>query len=134
MGPASWGQDTMAWVAKDHSAHPVPTPCYVQGRQPADQAAVHWSILGPTTWGRNPGSLCCCCAIIGEFTSRRKKRCRNIETEGWAICISEQTAGLKSQVHVARVFGKPAGIGRCHIFFFPEKEEMWSRQADGLSG
>jgi len=29
----------MAWVAKDHSAHPVPTPCYVQGRQPADQAA-----------------------------------------------------------------------------------------------
>ena len=29
----------MAWVAKDHSAHPVPTPCYVQGRQPAAQAA-----------------------------------------------------------------------------------------------
>jgi len=29
----------MAWVAKAHSAHPVPTPCYVQGRQPADQAA-----------------------------------------------------------------------------------------------
>ena len=29
----------MAWVAKSHSAHPVPTPCYVQGRQPADQAA-----------------------------------------------------------------------------------------------
>jgi len=29
----------MAWVAKDHNAHPVPTPCYVQGRQPADQAA-----------------------------------------------------------------------------------------------
>jgi len=29
----------MAWVAKDHSDHPVPTPCYVQGRQPAAQAA-----------------------------------------------------------------------------------------------
>jgi len=29
----------MAWVEKDHNAHPVPTPCYVQGRQPADQAA-----------------------------------------------------------------------------------------------
>ena len=29
----------MAWVEKDHSAHPVPTLCYVQGRQPADQAA-----------------------------------------------------------------------------------------------
>jgi len=29
----------MARVEKDHSAHPVPTPCYVQGRQPADQAA-----------------------------------------------------------------------------------------------
>ena len=29
----------MAWIEKDHSAHPVPTPCYVQGRQPAAQAA-----------------------------------------------------------------------------------------------
>jgi len=29
----------MAWVAKDHSAHPVPAPCYVQGHQPAAQAA-----------------------------------------------------------------------------------------------
>ena len=29
----------MSWVEKEHSAHPVPTPCYVQGRQPADQAA-----------------------------------------------------------------------------------------------
>ena len=29
----------MAWVKKDHNAHPVPTPRYVQGRQPADQAA-----------------------------------------------------------------------------------------------
>ena len=29
----------MAWVAKAHSAHPVPTPCYVQGHQPAAQAA-----------------------------------------------------------------------------------------------
>jgi len=29
----------MAWVEKDHNAHPVPTPHYVQGRQPPDQAA-----------------------------------------------------------------------------------------------
>ena len=29
----------MAWVEKDHSAHLIPTPCYVQGRQPAAQAA-----------------------------------------------------------------------------------------------
>ena len=29
----------MAWVEKDHNDHPVPTPCCVQGRQPADQAA-----------------------------------------------------------------------------------------------
>jgi len=28
----------MAWE-KDHNAHPVPTPCYVQGRQLPDQAA-----------------------------------------------------------------------------------------------
>jgi len=29
----------MAWVEKDHNAPPVPTPGYVQGHQPADQAA-----------------------------------------------------------------------------------------------
>jgi len=29
----------MAWVEKDHNDHPVSTPCYVQGRQPPDQAA-----------------------------------------------------------------------------------------------
>jgi len=29
----------MAWVEKDHNEHCVPTPCYVQGHQPADQAA-----------------------------------------------------------------------------------------------
>ena len=29
----------MAWAEKDHNAHSVPTPCYVQCRQPADQAA-----------------------------------------------------------------------------------------------
>jgi len=29
----------MAWVEKDHNDHLVPTPCYVQGRQPADRAA-----------------------------------------------------------------------------------------------
>ena len=29
----------MAWVEKDHNDHLVPTPCYVQSREPADQAA-----------------------------------------------------------------------------------------------
>jgi len=29
----------MAWVEKDHNAHLNPTPCYVQGHQPPDQAA-----------------------------------------------------------------------------------------------
>jgi len=29
----------MAWVEKDHNAHRVSTPCYVQGPQLADQAA-----------------------------------------------------------------------------------------------
>ena len=29
----------MAWAGKDHNDHLVPTPCYVQGRQPAAQAA-----------------------------------------------------------------------------------------------
>jgi len=29
----------MAWVEKGHNDHPVPTPCYVQGLHPPDQAA-----------------------------------------------------------------------------------------------
>jgi len=29
----------MAWIEKDHNDHLVSTPCYVQGRQPPDQAA-----------------------------------------------------------------------------------------------
>ena len=29
----------MAWVEKDLKDRPVPTPCYVQGHQPTDQAA-----------------------------------------------------------------------------------------------
>jgi len=68
----SWNP-RMAWVAKEHSAHPAPTPCYVQGRQPAAHAAqshiqpgleclqgwgIH-SLLGQpvqcvtTLWGKN---------------------------------------------------------------------------------
>ena len=63
----------MAWVEKDNNARLVPTLCYVQGRQPADQAAqshiqpglerlqgwgIH-SLLGQpvqcitTLWGKN---------------------------------------------------------------------------------
>ena len=29
----------MAWVENNHSDHPVSAMCYVQGRQPPDQAA-----------------------------------------------------------------------------------------------
>ena len=63
----------MAWVEKDKKDHVISTPCYVQGRQPADQAAqshiqpdieclqgwgIH-SLLGQpvqcvtTLWGKN---------------------------------------------------------------------------------
>ena len=46
----------MAWVEKDPHpfAHPVPTPCYVQGRQPAAQAAQSHIQPGPEClqgWG-----------------------------------------------------------------------------------
>ena len=44
----------MAWVEKEHNAHPVPTPCYVQGRQPANQAAHSHIQPGPEClqgWG-----------------------------------------------------------------------------------
>jgi len=48
----------MAWVEKDLSAHPVSTPCCVQGHQPAAQAAqshiVHVLSLLPNH--RNPTS------------------------------------------------------------------------------
>jgi len=37
----------MAWVEQDQNAHPVPTPCYVQGHQPADQAAQSHIQPGP---------------------------------------------------------------------------------------
>lgn len=35
----------MAWVEMDHSAHPLPTSCYVQAHQPAEQAAQSTSSL-----------------------------------------------------------------------------------------
>jgi len=39
MASVSSQNHRMAWVEKDHSAHVVPTPSYVQGHQPAAQAA-----------------------------------------------------------------------------------------------
>jgi len=70
---SDWKSRRMAWVEKDHNAHPVPTPCYVQGRQPAAQAAqshiqpgLEWgihSLLGQpvqcvtTLWVKNSSSL-----------------------------------------------------------------------------
>jgi len=58
----------MAWVEKDHNDHLVSTPCYVQGRQPADQAAQshiqpgleclqEWtcsSVSPPSEWNAQP--------------------------------------------------------------------------------
>ena len=44
----------MAWVEKDHNDHWVSTPCYVQGHQPADQAAQSHIQPGPEClqgWG-----------------------------------------------------------------------------------
>ena len=43
----------MAWVEKDHYAHPVPTPCYGQGHQPAAQAAQ--SHIQPGNWVQPSG-------------------------------------------------------------------------------
>ena len=37
----------MAWVEKDHNDHLVTAPCYVQGRQPPDQAALSHIQPGP---------------------------------------------------------------------------------------
>ena len=40
----------MAWVEKDHNDHLVSTPCYVQGHQPADQAAQSQRALSSEQW------------------------------------------------------------------------------------
>jgi len=47
----------MAWAGKDHSAHLIPTPCYVQGHQPPDQAAQSHIQLG-------------CAAVVARSCSR----------------------------------------------------------------
>ena len=39
LGLRSLENHRMAWVEEDHNDDLVPTPCYVQGHQPADQAA-----------------------------------------------------------------------------------------------
>ena len=44
----------MAWIEKDQNDHWVSTPCYVQGRQPPDQAAQSHIQPGPEClqgWG-----------------------------------------------------------------------------------
>jgi len=35
----------MAWVAKAHNAHPVPTPCYVQGRLPSHPLGENFLVI-----------------------------------------------------------------------------------------
>jgi len=86
----------MAWVAKAHSAHPAPTPCYVQGRQPAAQAAQSHIQPGmnacrdgasTASWGNilgfSPSHLllhwgCCalpsCCPVLGWCIEMRVLR------------------------------------------------------------
>jgi len=76
----------MAWAEKAHNAHPVPTPCYMQGRQPAAQAAqshtqpgleclqgwgIH-SLLGqpvPTKENQNVSEIKSYCAYLVEHSS-----------------------------------------------------------------
>lgn len=53
-----------------------------------------------------------------ELLSLGGKKCKSIESEGWIICISEQTGTQISQVHVTRISEKPAEAGRCHRFLF----------------
>ena len=80
----------MAWVEKDHNTHPAPTPCCVQGRQPAAQAAqshiqpgleclqgwgIH-SLLGQpdqcvtTLWGKN--------FLLNSCQSNSRISCRSL--------------------------------------------------------
>ena len=48
----------MAWIEKDHNNHPVPTPCYVQGRQPPDQAAQSHSQPGESVHKHFEMNMC----------------------------------------------------------------------------
>ena len=41
----------MAWVEKNHDTHLVSTPCYVQGRQPADQSHIQPGLERLQGWG-----------------------------------------------------------------------------------
>ena len=45
----------MDWVAKDHNDHLVSTPCYVQGLQPPDQAALSHRIDTKRAMSSSPG-------------------------------------------------------------------------------
>jgi len=73
----------MAWVEKDHSAHLVPTPCYVQGCQPADQAAqshIQPGVECLQGWGIHnllgqpvPVSMRCLCFNSISFTNEAIK-------------------------------------------------------------
>jgi len=58
----------MARVERDHNAHPVPTPCYVQGRQPAVQAAqshIQPGLECLQGWGTH--SAVGCASLYGRF-------------------------------------------------------------------
>jgi len=89
----------MTWVEKDHNAHPVTTPCYVQGRQPADQAAQNevnaFSLttkrtLPPQQMGANEGSSTPC--KLSYLSVKAVKQAQNVtELQSKAnLCFSQK--------------------------------------------
>jgi len=73
----------MAWVEKDHNDHPVPTPCCVQGHQPADQAAQSHIQPGPEClqgWGIH-----------------------NLSVENKPNCLLHEVLPDQSTTHTARI-------------------------------
>jgi len=92
----------MAWIEKDHNAHPVPTPCYVQGLQPADQAAqshIHPGLECLQGWGirslsghplpvhHHPQSL----SILSRLLDVKWGKLRDYQVRGlnWLISLYE---------------------------------------------
>jgi len=61
------GAHRMACIEKDHNDNPVSTPCYVQGRQPPDQAAqshIQPGLECIQGWGIH--NLVCQCWFLGR--------------------------------------------------------------------
>jgi len=68
----------MAWVENNLQHHPLPTPCYVQGRQPAAQAAqshIQPGLECLQGWGIH--------SLLGQPILKT-----NARTRGWALYLS----------------------------------------------